>query len=115
MTAASVDDWGSATAHPTTSDLERKLARQRVLSATRRHTEEHDALTRAKQPVEVEARHLLDPEVARGFPMFDGARGMPGGATISGTRPGDSSKELEKANREVARVLNGSTRRRITA
>jgi len=111
MSAASVDDWGSGTQHPTTSDLDRRLARQRVLKVSKRETEECDALTE-KKPVEVEARHLLDPEVARGFPMFDGARGMPGGATIPGTRPGDSSRELEKVNREVQRVLQ---RRRITA
>lgn len=114
MTAASVDDWGSATAHPTTADLERRAARQRALTASQRNTQQNDALTE-KKPVEVEARHLLDPEVARGFPMFDGARGMPGGATIPGTRPGDKWSELEKANREVARVLAGRERRTITA
>lgn len=100
MTAASADDWGSSTAHPTTSELELRLARQRAMTSLQRETQKHDATTR--QPVEVEARHMLDPEVARGFPMFDGKRGMPGGCVISGTRPGDKASKLERDNRYLA-------------
>lgn len=79
------------TEHPLLSDLQAHLDE---LETQQPEPEQHD------DQVEREGK---TGHGDRGIPLFDGARGIPGGATIPGTRPGDTASALEKANRDVAR------------
>lgn len=63
--------------------------------------------------VEVDRTGFMDPEVMRGFPMFDGKHGLPGGGAIKDSRPGGEVGNAKRMTDEIrleARDLNGKAR-----